>query len=45
MDTMFDIPTENDIKDVILNRDVVDKGKQPILVHADVSASEADGMA
>jgi ATP-dependent Clp protease ATP-binding subunit ClpX len=45
MDTMFDIPTENNIKDVILNRDVVDKGKQPILVHADVSASEADGMA
>jgi len=45
MDTMFDIPTENDIKDVILNRDVVDKGQKPILVHADVSASEADGMA
>jgi ATP-dependent protease Clp ATPase subunit len=42
---MFDIPTENDIKDVILNRDVVDKGQKPILVHADVSASEADGMA
>ncbi|MDA1319932.1 MAG: ATP-dependent Clp protease ATP-binding subunit ClpX [Proteobacteria bacterium] len=45
MDTMFDIPTENDIKNVILNRDVVDKGQKPILVHADVSASEADGMA
>ena len=45
MDTMFDIPTENDIKDVILNRDVVEKGHKPILVHADVSASEADGMA
>ena len=45
MDTMFDIPTENDIKDVILNRDVVEKGQKPILVHADVSASEADGMA
>ena len=45
MDTMFDIPTKEGIKDVIVNRDVIEKNKPPILVHADVKASEADGMA
>ena len=45
MDTMFDIPTKEGIKDVIVNRDVIVKNKPPILVHADVKASEADGMA
>jgi ATP-dependent Clp protease ATP-binding subunit ClpX len=45
MDTMFEIPTKEGIKDVIVGRDVIEKNKPPILVHADVKASEADGMA
>ncbi|MGB1036616.1 MAG: ATP-dependent Clp protease ATP-binding subunit ClpX [Candidatus Puniceispirillales bacterium] len=45
MDTMFEIPTKEGIKDVIVGRDVIEKNKPPILVHADVKATEADGMA
>ena len=45
MDTMFDIPTKEGIKDVIVGRDVIEKNKQPILVHADIKVNEADGMA
>ena len=41
METMFTIPTASDIGQVIVNRDVIEKGTAPILVHAE-PANEAD---
>ena len=35
METMFTIPTASDIGQVIVNRDVIEKGTAPILVHAE----------
>ena len=34
MDTMFDIPTANDIEEVIINEDVVTAAANPLVVHA-----------
>ncbi|MDB4238917.1 ATP-dependent Clp protease ATP-binding subunit ClpX [Alphaproteobacteria bacterium] len=34
MDTMFDLPSEQDISEVVVNEDVITKGSKPILVHA-----------
>ena len=34
MDTMFDLPSEPDINEVVVNEDVITKGSKPILVHA-----------
>ena len=33
MDTMFELPSEPDIDEVIINEDVVNKGNKPLLVH------------
>ena len=34
MDTMFDIPTANDIEEVVINEDVVNDNASPLVVHA-----------
>ena len=34
MDTMFELPSEPDIDEVVVNEDVITKGSKPILVHA-----------
>ena len=34
MDTMFELPSEPDINEVVVNEDVITKGSKPILVHA-----------
>ena len=34
MDTMFELPSEPDINEVVINEDVITKGSKPILVHA-----------
>ena len=34
MEPMFDIPTADDIKEVVINSDVVDEGTPPLVVHA-----------
>ena len=34
MDTMFELPSEQDISEVVVNEDVITKGSKPILVHA-----------
>ena len=34
MDTMFDIPTANDIEEVVINEDVVNDNAAPLVVHA-----------
>ena len=33
MDTMFELPSEPDINEVVINEEVVTKGSKPILVH------------
>ena len=33
MDTMFELPSEPDINEVVINEEVITKGTQPILVH------------
>ena len=33
MDTMFELPSEPDINEVVVNEEVVTKGIKPILVH------------
>ena len=33
MDTMFELPSEPDINEVVINEEVVTKGTKPILVH------------
>ena len=33
MDTMFELPSEPDINEVVINEEVVRKGTKPILVH------------
>ena len=38
MEPMFTIPTANDIGQVIVNRDVIEKGTPPILVHAETAS-------
>jgi ATP-dependent Clp protease ATP-binding subunit ClpX len=34
MDTMFELPSEPDISEVVVNEDVITKGSKPIIVHA-----------
>ena len=34
MDTMFELPSEPDIVEVVVNEDVITKGSKPLLVHA-----------
>ena len=34
MDTMFELPSEQDISEVVVNEDVITKGSKPLLVHA-----------
>ena len=34
MDTMFELPSQPDINEVVVNEDVITKGSKPILVHA-----------
>ncbi len=36
MDCMFDLPSSSDIMEVIVNADVINKGKAPLFVHEDV---------
>ena len=38
MEPMFTIPTADDIGQVIVNRDVIEKGTPPILVHAETAS-------
>ena len=45
IDTMFDIPTAEDVKEVIINADVVDKNIAPILVHAETRKTNVDSSA
>ncbi|CAI8330783.1 MAG: ATP-dependent Clp protease ATP-binding subunit ClpX [SAR116 cluster bacterium MED-G04] len=45
MDPMFEIPTANDVEEVVINADVIDKGTSPIIVHAQGKSSEADTSA
>jgi ATP-dependent Clp protease ATP-binding subunit ClpX len=33
LDTMFDIPTEDDIAEVVVDKDVVEGRKEPVRVH------------
>ena len=33
MDTMFELPSEPDINEVVINEEVITKGSKPILVH------------
>jgi ATP-dependent protease Clp ATPase subunit len=33
MDTMFELPSEPDIDEVVINEDVILKGSKPLLVH------------
>ena len=39
MDSMFEIPTAADVKEVVVNMDVIEKGTDPIIVHAKNSKS------
>ena len=39
MNTMFTLPSENNIKGVIVGRDVVEKSIPPLIVHAEVEDS------
>ena len=34
MDTMFELPSEPDISEVVVNEDVITKGSKPIIVHS-----------
>ena len=45
MDPMFEIPTANDVEEVVINADVIDKGTSPIIVHAQGKSNEADTSA
>ena len=35
LDTMFDLPDMENVEEVIIKKETVDKGKDPVLVHAD----------
>ena len=43
MDPMFDIPTAEDVEEVVVNAEVIEKGTSPIIVHAKKDSSAADG--
>ncbi|MGU9962273.1 MAG: ATP-dependent Clp protease ATP-binding subunit ClpX [Candidatus Puniceispirillales bacterium WSBS_2018_MAG_OTU23] len=45
IETMFDIPTAEDIEEVVINGDVIDKNTAPILVHAKGKPAKADTSA
>jgi ATP-dependent Clp protease ATP-binding subunit ClpX len=45
MDTMFDTPTTTDVKEVLINADVVEKENKPILVHAKDNSKKIDSTA
>jgi len=45
MDPMFDIPTADDVAEVIVSADVIDKSTPPIIVHSEGKKSEADSSA
>ena len=45
MDPMFDIPTADDVAEVIVSADVIDKNTPPIIVHSEGKKSEADTSA
>ena len=34
IDTMFELPSEPDISEVVINEDVITKGSKPIIVHS-----------
>ena len=35
MDTMFDLPTHDNLQEVIISPETVENGKLPIMVHSD----------
>ena len=35
MDTMFDLPSHENLQEVIINPETVESGKSPIMVHSD----------
>jgi ATP-dependent Clp protease ATP-binding subunit ClpX len=41
LDTMFDLPTENNIAEVVVDKDVVDGRKEPVRVHKGDKAEAA----
>ena len=45
IETMFDIPTSDDVEEVVINADVIDKNAPPIIVHAKGKKNEADAPA
>jgi ATP-dependent Clp protease ATP-binding subunit ClpX len=42
IETMFDIPTADDVEEVVINADVIEKNTPPIIVHAKGKKSEAE---
>ena len=45
IETMFEIPTSNDVEEVVINADVIEKNSPPIIVHAKGQKNEADAPA
>ena len=45
IETMFDIPTSDDVEEVVINADVIEKNAPPIIVHAKGKKNEADAPA
>ena len=45
IETMFEIPTSNDVEEVVINADVIEKNAPPIIVHAKGKKNEADAPA
>ena len=45
MDPMFEVPTTDNIEEVVINREVIEKSTPPIIVHSRGSSSEADTSA
>jgi ATP-dependent Clp protease ATP-binding subunit ClpX len=45
MDPMFEIPTADNVAEVIVSADVIDKATPPIIVHSEGKKSEADTSA
>jgi ATP-dependent protease Clp ATPase subunit len=42
---MFDIPTADDVEEVVINADVIDKNTPPIIVHSKGKKTEAEAPA
>ncbi|MDR0816899.1 MAG: ATP-dependent Clp protease ATP-binding subunit ClpX, partial [Desulfovibrio sp.] len=43
LDIMFKLPSMNNVRECLINRAVIEKGKEPVLFYGDLGADRNDG--